>query len=178
MSYHRLTAVALGLLLAGPAAGILGAESEDEPVTEPLGWGQSPPPDTPQAKVVVPPRAELDRMIFGMGQKVVTFYEPRRKLREYLDSEDNTVVLQALKEALPKANDLQRFHIVRVLGDWGKPEGLALIAPYVTDKNDSVQRAAMSGVSRSKSADPAVLPSIRPLLNSKDDNVQKEVGHQ
>ena len=172
MNPHRLAAVALGLLLAGPAAGLLAAEPAEGPASGPGGEDQ--PAEPPKPKIKVPPRAELDRLISRLGARVDSFYEARTKLRDYLDAEDNGRVLEALKDALPKADKLQRFHIVRVLGDWGQPEGLALIAPYISDKDDSVQRAAMSGVSRAKSSDPAVLPAIRPLVTSEDDNVQKE----
>ena len=172
MNPHRLAAVALGLLLAGPAAGLLAAEPAEGPASGPGGEDQ--PAEPPKPKIKVPPRAELDRMIFRMGARVDTFYETRKKLRDYLEAEDNGRVLEALKEALPKADKLQRFHIVRVLGDWGQPEGLALIAPYIADKDDSVQRAAMSGVTRAKTPDPTALHLIRPLLTSEDDNVQKE----
>ncbi len=166
----RLTTTLLGLLLALPAAGLLSAEPEpgDAGATE---------AGAPRPKLDPPSRAEVDKLIGQLGTRVASFHPARTKLREYLDgldAEGRARVLEAIKEALPKINKVQRFHLVRMLGDWGQPEGLALIAPYITDKDDSVQRAALSGVSRAKNPDPALLPSIRPLIESTDDNVRKE----
>ncbi|HOX07024.1 MAG TPA: HEAT repeat domain-containing protein [Planctomycetota bacterium] len=161
---------AFGLFLAVPAA----LAVAEEPDGQPSGESTEPGPETPREKLPPPTRAEVELLISKLGSRVDSFYPARTKLRAYLDAEDNTVVLKALTDALPKVNKLQRFHIVRLLGDWGKPEGLALIAPYIDDKDDSVQRAAMSGVTRSSNPDPAVLPSLRALLSSNDDNVQKE----